>query len=160
MGLKLLIDLDICETCENCTAECSYYYHPYNNGVISLRELATFSIICRKCEEGSCVLSCPKDALERLESGIIKRYNMRCISCKSCSYACPFGTIYPEVIPYLVSKCDYCIDRQEEIPLCVRTCPKGGAIKAVEDIEEDPGKGIYKVTEYLYVHANRFWVRA
>ena len=157
--MKLLLDLDICEKCNECTAKCSYYYHPQNDGVIALRELATFSVVCRKCNEGTCVLSCPQDALERLDTGIVKRYNMRCISCKSCSYACPFGTIYPEVIPYLVSKCDYCGDRSQDVPLCVKTCSKEGAIKVVEEIQEEPEKGIYKVTDNLYVHATNFWVR-
>lgn len=157
--MKLLLDLDICEKCEQCTAKCSYYYHPRNDGLIALRELATFSVVCRKCEEGTCVLSCPKDALERLETGVVKRYNMRCISCKSCSYACPFGTIYPEILPYISSVCDYCMDRSEDIPLCVKTCSKEGAIKVVDEIQEDAEKGIYKVTENLYVHATNFWVR-
>jgi len=155
---KILIDLDICESCRECKAKCSYYYHPGNDGVISIREIATFSIVCRKCEEGTCVLSCPQDALERLESGVVKRYNMRCISCKSCSYACPFGTIYPEVIPYLVSKCDYCLDRLDKDPLCIRSCSIEGALSFTE-VEEDEAKGIYKVTENLYVHSTKFWVR-
>jgi Fe-S-cluster-containing hydrogenase component 2 len=157
--MKLFIDLDICESCKECTAKCSYYYHPQNDGVISLREIATFSLVCRHCDQGTCILACPKDALERLDTGIVKRYNMRCISCKSCSFACPFGTIYPEIVPYISSICDYCQDRLDEIPLCVRTCNKEEAIKFIEDVEEDKEKGIYKINENLYVHSTRFWVR-
>jgi Fe-S-cluster-containing dehydrogenase component len=127
--------------------------------VILLREIATFSLVCRRCEEGTCVLSCPKDALERQETGMVKRYNMRCISCKSCSFACPFGTIYPEVIPYVVAGCDYCRDRvQNQNPLCVRSCKVAGAIK-YEEVEEDKEKGIYKITENFYLHCSRFWIR-
>jgi Fe-S-cluster-containing hydrogenase component 2 len=48
----------------------------------------------------SCVLACPFDALERTEEGIIKRHNLRCVSCKSCALACPFGTIYTELLPF------------------------------------------------------------
>ena len=31
---------------------------------------------------------------------MIKRHNLRCVSCKSCALACPFGTIYMELLPF------------------------------------------------------------
>ena len=76
---------------------------------------------------------------------------MRCIGCKSCSLACPFGTIYPELLPYALSRCDYCIERLAagEHPLCVSTCPMG-AIKYIE-IEPDEPKDIHKVSDNLMV---------
>ena len=67
--LRLYIDLDICSSqCEKCTVECSYYYHqqrPVNNGIISIKELATYAIVCRRCEEPHCVNACPKEALSQ-----------------------------------------------------------------------------------------------
>ena len=111
---KVFIDLDLLDRLEeekDLGIECSYPYHPQNEGVTTLRELASYAVICRKCEEASCVLSCPKEALEKDDEGVLRRYNMRCISCKSCAVACPFGTIYPLAIPYTVSRCDFCIDR-------------------------------------------------
>jgi hypothetical protein len=69
---KLFIDLDVCGSTENegkCTAECSYPFHPGNDGVISLLELAAYAVVCRQCESGNCVESCPKDALEKEDSG-------------------------------------------------------------------------------------------
>jgi len=123
MGLKkLYIDLDKCLDCAEEKCSCSYNFHPGNNGIISLREMASFAVICRKCEQGTCVLSCPKEALEKKEDGVLKRYNMRCVACKSCTLACPFGTIIPELIPYKVSGCDFCIGRlgAAEVPVCVR----------------------------------------
>ncbi len=151
---RVFIDLDLLDGLEeekDLEIECSYPYHPNNEGVQSLRELASYAVICRKCEEASCVLSCPVEALEKDEEGILRRYNMRCISCKSCAVACPFGTIYPEVIPYGVSRCDFCIDRlkQGEDPLCVRTSPDG-VIQYIE-IEPDESKDIYKVGDHLVV---------
>jgi Fe-S-cluster-containing dehydrogenase component len=157
----LLIDLDICDGCEakeQCTARCSYPLHPDNDGVTSLRELAAYAVICRKCESGNCINACPKEALEKNAKGVLVRHNMRCISCKSCSLACPFGTIYPEVIPYGLSRCDYCLGRiaTEEDPLCVRTCPLG-AIKYLE-IGPDEAKQLHQASDHLIVKCD-VWTR-
>jgi Fe-S-cluster-containing dehydrogenase component len=158
---KLFIDLEMLDGLEeegDLNIQCSYPYHPGNDGVTSLRELASYAVICRKCESGNCINACPKDALEKDESGTLRRYNMRCISCKSCAVACPFGTIYPEVIPFGVSRCDYCIERLKpgEDPLCVRTSPNG-AIEYTE-IEADEEKDLHPVGDHLVVKC-KVWKR-
>jgi Fe-S-cluster-containing hydrogenase component 2 len=153
---RLFVDLDICSKCKECKVVCDYFYHPQNNGVSSLREYATFATICRHCEAAPCVSSCYHHALERVEDGHIKRYKMRCTSCKSCSIACPFGIIFIDFIPYLDSKCDYCLGISGELPKCVNSCPE----KAIQitEVEEDPGKNIYLVGEHLAVHTPK-WSR-
>ena len=121
-------------------------------------ELATFALICRKCEEAPCVHSCYHEALEKQPDGILKRYSMRCTSCKACTIACPFGTILPEFIPYLHSRCDLCLEalREGRVPVCVDSCTH----KAVEvrEVEEDPKAHIYFVGPHLAVHSRR-WQR-
>src|SRR4030042_240107 len=146
---RLFIDLEICSTCKECKVCCDYFYHPQNNGITSLREYATFATICRHCEEAPCVTACYHNALERAQDGHIKRYKMRCTSCKSCSLACPFGIIFQDFIPYLDSQCDYCVGITEKFPKCVQSCPE----KAIEikDVEEDLEKNIYFVGEHLAV---------
>jgi len=121
-----------------------------------LREYATFALYCRQCEEAPCVSACYHDALEKQSDGILKRYKMRCSSCKSCSIACPFGTIFPEFIPYLDSRCDYCVGQTLQLPECVLSCP----YKAIEvkEIEEDVKKDIYFVGESLAAHSRK-WLR-
>ncbi|MCM8795648.1 MAG: 4Fe-4S ferredoxin [Candidatus Omnitrophica bacterium] len=153
---RLFIDLEICSQCKECLVCCDYFYHPQNNGITSLREYATFAIICRHCEEAPCVAACYRYALEKQADGILKRYRMRCTSCKSCSIACPFGTILADFIPYLDSACDYCLGLKGQLPKCVSSCPK----KAIEikEIEEDLEKNIYLVGEHLAVHTLR-WSR-
>jgi len=153
---RLFIDLEICSSCTECKVCCGYYYHSQNNGVSSLREYATFAILCRHCEEAPCVNACYHRALERAADGHLKRYKMRCTSCKSCSLACPFGVILPGFIPYLDSRCDYCLSGTEKLPKCVTSCPQ----KAIEirEVEEDPGQDIYLIGENLAVHSLR-WAR-
>jgi len=102
------------------------------------------------------VNACYHNALERSPDGHLKRYKMRCSSCKSCSIACPFGVILVDFIPYLDSKCDYCLGISEKLPKCVMTCPE----KAIEikDVQENLEQNIYFVGEYLAVHTQK-WSR-
>lgn len=156
---NFFVDLDICSTrCTKCVVGCSYYYHPENNGIYPLRELLTYMLICRKCEEAHCVNSCPQNAIEKKEDNILKRYYMRCIGCKSCVHACPYGTIYPELVPYINSKCDLCLDRrnQKDQPVCINTCPYGAL--SVKDTETDEEKHIYAVADNIVVHSTH-WIR-
>jgi len=151
---RLFIDLEICSRCTECKVCCDYFYHPQNNGIASLREYATFATICRHCEEAPCVNSCYHNALERVSDGHIKRYKMRCTSCKACSIACPFGIIFQDFIPYLDSKCDYCVDKRDGLPKCVAACPE----KAIEikEVEENLEQDIYVVGEHLAVHTRKW----
>ncbi|TRZ96261.1 4Fe-4S ferredoxin [bacterium] len=151
---RLFIDLEICSRCAECKAVCDYFYHPQNSGVTSLREYATFATLCRHCEEAPCVNSCYHNALERASDGHLKRYNMRCTSCKSCTLACPFGVIFSDFIPYLDSHCDYCAGKTGKLPKCITSCPE----KAIEikEAEEDLEKNIYFVGDNLAVHTLRW----
>jgi Fe-S-cluster-containing hydrogenase component 2 len=153
---RLFIDLDICDRCQECTVACSYFYHSQNDGVANLREYATFATICRHCEQAPCVSACYHSALERAADGHLKRYKMRCTSCKSCTLACPFGVIFPDFIPYLDSRCDYCVGVAGKLPACQTSCPE----KAIEvkEIEEKPEDNIYFIGEHLAVHTIK-WSR-
>ena len=124
MNTKLIIDLDLCRECEECTVACSYPYHPDNNGVAWLRELAAYELVCRRCRQRSCVAACANEALEETEDALVKRYNMRCVGCMSCVSACPFGVIVPAAFLFRGTMCDYCEDREVEAPPCVPSCPK------------------------------------
>jgi Fe-S-cluster-containing hydrogenase component 2 len=155
-GPRLRIDLDICnsDVCRKCVIDCSYFFHPVNNGVISLIELATFSLVCRKCEEPHCVKACPKEALEKLEdpAGMLVRHTVRCVSCRSCSHACPYGTIFPEILPYLTNICDYCENRGE--PSCIPTCPYGALSLAAGT--EEAAADSFTVGDRLVVHSTHW----
>ena len=156
---RLLIDLDICSECDECGMLCSYTQHPGNNGITSLREFAHFAVICRRCDDAPCVASCPWEALEKQESGALKRYMMRCTSCKSCSGACPFGVIYPETIPFIIARCDFCLGRLREgdRPICLESCTHGGIKYA--DFEENSQERIYKISGHLLVRTGFKWDR-
>jgi len=158
MGKRLLIDLNKCDECDKCSVQCSYFYRSAmtDHGVLSLREKATFALICRRCEEPSCVAACRFEALERQDDGVLKRYNLRCVSCKCCSQACPFGTIYPETVPFYVTNCDFCVGASEGEPPCVISCEKRAV--EFEEVEESEEEGIFFLGESLAVRAP-IWVK-
>jgi Fe-S-cluster-containing dehydrogenase component len=157
MAKKLIIDLDAFRRDKNIEAKCTYFYHPNNDGTKALREMATYAVICRQCELAGCVQSCPKEALEKQPNGVLQRYNLRCIACKCCAVACPFGTILTELIPFYTSQCDYCLGRTPDMdtPDCVKTCSKKEALK-FEEIQENPESGIYFIGEHLAARAANF----
>lgn len=156
MGKRIFIDLTKCNECEACTVQCAYFYRPNaaDHGVLRLRELASFAVFCRRCEDASCVAACRFEALERQEDGVLKRYNLRCVSCKCCSHACPFGTILPDTVPFYVTQCDYCLKKSDGEPPCIVGCVKG----AIEyrEVEESPEDDIYVVNDYLAVRSPKW----
>ncbi len=160
---RLFIDLDVCSSgeCKECIIQCSYLYHqqkPGNNGIVSVAELATYALVCRKCEEPHCVNACPVEALEQQKdkNKLLIRHNMRCISCKSCSHACPYGTIYPENVPFLIHNCDFCFDRREQKkePLCIKSCPYGALSLKEGDVKLD--ENTFLVGDNLIVHSTHW----
>ncbi|MFW6138123.1 MAG: 4Fe-4S dicluster domain-containing protein [Spirochaetota bacterium] len=154
---RLYIDLDTCASgeCRKCEIQCSYFYHPSNNGILSVVELATYYLVCRRCDEPHCVNACPQEALEQQEDKekLLVRHNMRCISCRSCSHACPYGTIYPEVVPLIVHICDFCMDRRDkkDEPLCITSCPYGAL--SLKKADEELDENTYLVGDSLIVHS-------
>lgn len=157
MTRRLFIDLTKCDECEKCSVECGYFYRPsaVDHGILGVRELATFALVCRRCKEPACVASCKFDALERQDDGVLKRFNLRCMSCKCCSQACPFGTIYPETTPLYASNCDFCVSSDSEPP-CIPSCEKG----AIEfrEVEESVEDGIFVIGDSLAAKAPK-WTR-
>lgn len=126
MSKRIVLDLTKCEGCGQCTVDCGYFYRSgdADQGIQTLKERATFAIVCRRCEHASCIESCPYDALGRQADGTIRRSILRCVSCKLCTQGCPFGTIYPEMVGFYTTPCDSCIDSERGQPPCVSGCVK------------------------------------
>jgi Fe-S-cluster-containing dehydrogenase component len=151
---KLVIDLAKVKPQGQSHIRCSYKHHPENKGFDAVLEMVRFSLICRRCEAAPCVAACPHGALEKTPgqgdtAGVLKRANMLCTGCGTCALACPFGTIYDDLVPFASSVCDLCNGRLEpgEKPLCVRTCEAGGV--SYEPVQ--PGDGLVAVTENIAV---------
>lgn len=85
----------------------------------------TVSMSCMHCSVPVCASACPRDAItKRPEDGIVVVNTDRCIGCRACLLACPFGA--PKFgSSGKMEKCDLCVDRLEQgkEPACVATCP-------------------------------------
>ncbi|MBB1060850.1 4Fe-4S dicluster domain-containing protein [Marilutibacter spongiae] len=87
---------------------------------------------CLHCEEPACVTVCPTGAsYKRAEDGIVLVDEDKCIGCKLCSWACPYGAREYSEVEGVMKKCTLCIDRiynenleeAERQPACVQACP-------------------------------------
>jgi Fe-S-cluster-containing hydrogenase component 2 len=83
----------------------------------------TTAVTCHQCENAPCASVCPTQAIQR-EAGVWRVEQQRCIGCKSCMIACPFGAMQVTRVNEQVQalKCDRCAHR-ESGPACVATCP-------------------------------------
>jgi len=84
---------------------------------------------CMHCLHPACASACPVGALRRTESGAVVYDASRCIGCRYCMVACPFGIPkfqWDETLP-TICKCTFCADRQKrgEAPACSSACPTG-----------------------------------
>lgn len=87
---------------------------------------------CLHCETPACVTVCPTGAsYKRAEDGIVLVDEDKCIGCKLCSWACPYGAREYSQVDGVMKKCTLCVDRihnerlepEERVPACVQACP-------------------------------------
>ena len=159
--LGLVIDLDTCVGCHACATACKqwnsggiagpvtdedpYGKEPFGvwfNRVHSYEvepEESTkpamtvhFPRSCLHCETPACVTVCPTGAsYKRAEDGIVLVDEDKCIGCKLCSWACPYGAREYSAVEGVMKKCTLCVDRiynehlpeAEREPACVQACP-------------------------------------
>jgi len=101
------------------------------------------SMSCNHCAEPACVKACPVGALfKRAQDGIVLFDEEKCIGCRRCGAACPYGA--PQYHPETgkVNKCTLCVHRLEQglPPACTITC-MGLALEhaTLAELDKRPG---------------------
>lgn len=106
-----------------------------------------FLVLCNHCENPPCVRACPTKATFKREDGIVLMDFHRCIGCRFCMAACPYGSRsfnfrdprpfikaedrnpeFPTRMRGVVEKCNFCAERLAvgQMPACVEA--SNGAI--------------------------------
>ena len=82
------------------------------------------SISCNHCEKPICVEVCPTAAMTKREDGIVVIDESKCIGCRYCEWACPYGAPQFDASAGLMTKCNFCEDElaQGAAPYCVSAC--------------------------------------
>lgn len=82
------------------------------------------AVQCRHCDEPDCVAACITGALSKdPQTGIVTVDKDRCIGCRTCVIACPYGAVH--ISDGLSLKCDLCSEggTTDPEPACVAGCP-------------------------------------
>lgn len=83
---------------------------------------------CHQCEDPPCLSACPNDAIYRDDAlNRVMINHDRCVGCRMCFSACPFGAVEFDAVWGKSVKCDLCGGDPE----CVRAC-KPGALEYTE----------------------------
>jgi len=108
---------------------------------------------CMHCEEPACAAACPVTALHKTKEGPVTYDSKKCIGCRYCVWACPFGvpTADWDSLAPKIHKCTMCFNRvtaqdapaelngkaltndekkvfaeSQGKPACVKACTTGG----------------------------------
>ncbi len=124
-------------------------------------------LLCNHCENPPCVRVCPTQSTWKREDGVVMMDMHRCIGCRYCIVACPYGSRsfnwrdprpyleeidpgYPTRTKGVVEKCNFCADRMARgimTPACVEKCPEGALVFG--DIR-DPESEVRKILREKY----------
>ena len=124
-----------------------------------------FLVLCNHCTDATCVRACPTQATFKQEDGIVEMDFHRCIGCRFCMAACPYGSRsfnfrdprpfiketnkkFPTRMKGVVEKCNFCTELLAEgkMPACVEA--SNGAI-AFGDLE-NPESEVRKLLKSNY----------
>ncbi len=145
MPKAFLFDATRCIDCRACMVACSVENNvPMDVTRIWVQDMgvtgtypdlkrATVPFHCMHCLEPACASACPVGAYTKREDGPVVYDSSKCIGCRYCMNACPFGVPHFEWDKGLIEqptiiKCTMCatnrLDAGRE-PACVQTCLTG-----------------------------------
>jgi len=100
-------------------------------------------VFCNHCADPPCVRVCPTQATWKRQDGVVMMDWHRCIGCRYCMVACPYGSRsfnwedprphltqmnpdFPTRTTGVVEKCTLCYERLDkgQLPACVEACPE------------------------------------
>lgn len=166
------VDLSICAGCESCTVACQN-----KNGLdpelvftkVNRFETGTYPNVsstfittqCMHCDNPPCAEVCPTGATYKDAAGPVTVDATKCISCKYCMTACPYGARVVDEQSGVVKKCTMCFDRlqQGQQPACVQTCLTGARMVGDLDDPKSPMHQAIAQSNVVHVQGTSFYYR-
>lgn len=127
---QLIVKKKDCMGCHSCEVACKME-HRLGVGprLIHVIEKSPdfLPVYCHHCTKAPCLDACPEDAIYRTKKGLVLIDDEKCIGCRECNQACPFGAVQFNDDEEIAIKCDLCADRLSEglRPACVNACSTG-----------------------------------
>ncbi|MFQ5811703.1 MAG: 4Fe-4S dicluster domain-containing protein [Anaerolineae bacterium] len=101
----MVIDLDRCMGCRACMEACKVenntpqgvfwmYVFRFEEGEFPNTKVSFLPRPCMHCDNAPCVKVCPVGARYKREDGLVLTDFDRCIGCRYCEVACPYGVNY------------------------------------------------------------------
>lgn len=142
---EVFVRLDRCLGCRSCEIACAVEHStsrslfgavsekpgPIRRIYVEKAEGQNIPLVCRHCEDASCVAVCRTGAMfQDTITGIVDRNVEKCIGCWMCAMICPYGVVGRQLEVRVAVKCDRCKDL--DTPACVRACPAGTLVFATQ----------------------------
>jgi carbon-monoxide dehydrogenase iron sulfur subunit len=137
MQRALFIEPVKCTGCKQCEMACAVakegQFNPSKSRIRVFEFHAEARFVpytCTQCSQAWCREACPVEAITvdaATGAKIVK--DSRCVGCKVCTIACPFGTINYVAATGKVAKCDLCAGD----PACAKACPT----QAIQFVDAD-----------------------
>lgn len=127
MAKGIVISPDKCTGCRICELACSFTKNDLFNPKDSAISVLAYDeaglqvpMTCLQCDTPHCMTVCTVNAITKdSKTGVVRVDKDKCIGCKMCVSACPFGNMTYSSRLMQVVKCDLC----SGTPQCVRECP-------------------------------------
>ena len=138
----MLIDTKRCAGCGACVVACQLAHNQKPGiswGHLDVKEWgeevgasgrAYVPHACMHCEDAPCEAVCSTHATYTTDSGVVLVDEERCIGCKYCMAACPYGARIQIKKTGVIEKCRFCWYEGEpgNPPRCVGTCISGARL--------------------------------
>lgn len=135
----MLVNAQACVGCHACRMACQNQnelpadvsfitFHDQENGTYPAVRTETVPTQCMQCDDAPCAAVCPTKATYVDENGAVHVDRGRCIGCRYCIAACPYGARSIDHATGIVDKCRLCVAEANEADHptnCVNSCPAG-----------------------------------